>query len=118
MISAIHNQDPGTPLPEGFVRYQVGDVWVDASGGMPLLAEVDAVRNPPKTKLQRETEFLAPYKLTRQTVQMIIGMGELDARLKALANGTTYEDELAENYLRNKTYKTACQLEAVMVAWP
>lgn len=72
---------------------------------------------PPLTKAQREAALLAPYKLNRPTVQLIIGIGELDARLKASTDGTTYEAELADTYTRNKTYRTARLLENEMLSW-
>ena len=38
---------PATDQHPSAVRYQVGAVWVDAIGGRPTQAEVDAILNPP-----------------------------------------------------------------------
>lgn len=47
-IKAIYSQEPNFPATDqhpAAVRYQVGGRWVDAVGGEPTQAEIDAVLN-------------------------------------------------------------------------
>ena len=49
-IRVIYEKDPGFPATDqhpAAVRYQVGNRIVDAIGGQPTQAEVDAILNPP-----------------------------------------------------------------------
>jgi hypothetical protein len=117
MIIAIHNQNPGTGPEDGYTRYQVGAHWVDATTE-PTLADVDAHRNPPKTKAQQIAALLDPYNLQRINIQMVIGMAELRADMVALqtAGATTREADLANSFTRNTAYRVARTLENACLA--
>lgn len=64
---------PATDQHPDAVRYLVGLYYVDAIGGEPTLAELQAVIDPPKTS--------APAMLGRQRAQ---AQDELDAAIAAL----------------------------------
>ena len=104
MIISIHNQDPGTALPEGYTRYQVGAHWVDATTE-PTLAEVDAHRNPPKTKAQLVAAHYAASGQSQLLVQTVIDI--IEDKVKALAPGLgmTFEQGKAAFYASNKAYR-------------
>jgi len=49
MIRVIYEQEPKFPATDQHpdaVRYKIGSLWVDAMGGKPTQAEVDAILNP------------------------------------------------------------------------
>ncbi len=73
---------------------------------------------PAKTKAQKIADLLAPYKLERISIQMVIGMAELRADLVALqTNGaTTREADLANSFTRNTAYRVARTLENACLA--
>lgn len=53
-IRCIFDQEPTFPATDQHpdaARYQVGGRWVDAIGGQPTQAEVDAILNPPPLTL-------------------------------------------------------------------
>lgn len=46
-IYSVQPKFPATDQHPSAVRYQIGALWVDAIGGKPTQAEIDAVLNPP-----------------------------------------------------------------------
>lgn len=104
MIIAIHNQNPGTGPEAGYTRYQVGSHWVDATTE-PTLAEVDAQRNPPKTKAQRVAAHYAASGQSQLLVQMCIDVIEDKAKTLAPGLGMTFEQGKAAFYASNKSYR-------------
>ena len=50
-IRVIYGREPNFPATDQHpdaVRYKIGARWVDAIGGKPSAAEIDAVLNPPQ----------------------------------------------------------------------
>lgn len=51
-IRVIYEAEPKFPATDQHpdaLRYRIGRYWVDAVGGEPSAAEVDAILNPPKS---------------------------------------------------------------------
>jgi hypothetical protein len=80
------------------------------------IAEWQAARLP--TKAQRIAALLAPYKLERISIQMVVGMAELRADLTAVQTGgaTTREADLANSFARNTAYRVSRTLENACLA--
>ncbi len=74
-VYATEPKFPATDQHPDAVRYRVGEWWVDAIGGEPTQAEVDAFVAPP-------ARWLVP-KLT--IVDRLIAAGQDDAAFQALA---------------------------------
>jgi hypothetical protein len=47
-VYAVPPAFPATDQDSAAVRYQVGGYWVDAVGGAPTLADVQAILSPPR----------------------------------------------------------------------
>ena len=73
-IRTTYEKEPDFPASDQHpdaVRYQVGKRWVDAIGGRPTQAEVDAVLDPPEAKLNviRAQMAVADLKIIRALVE-------------------------------------------------
>ena len=44
MIIATHSENPGTAVPAGYTRYQIGSRWVDSNDGSLALATAELAR--------------------------------------------------------------------------
>ena len=78
-IRCIYSAEPKFPATDQHpdaVRYQVGKNWVDAIGGEPTQAEIDAVLNPP------------PRQDTTEQKLALIGLTVVELKA-ALAQTTT-----------------------------
>ena len=78
-IRCIYSAEPNFPATDQHpdaVRYQVGKNWVDAIGGKPTQAEIDAVLNPP------------PRQDTTEQKLALIGLTVVELKA-ALAQTTT-----------------------------
>ena len=91
-----------------------GDRCADAGE----VAAWHAARNPPKTKAQQIAALLAPYKLERISIQMVIGMAELRADLVELKTlgVTTRAADLLNSFNKNVAYRIARTLENACLA--
>lgn len=64
-IRTIYSTEPEFPATDQHpdaIRYQVGNVWVEAIGGEPSQDEIDALLNPPappKTEFELMRDYIA-----------------------------------------------------------
>ena len=84
-IRVIYTEEPDFPATDQHpdaVRYVIGDVWVDAIGGLPLQSEIDAILHP------------LPGVIPPTTSELLI---EIEALTKALiANSVVTEKEIED----------------------
>ena len=92
---------------------QITAIYANAQREGHEFVESATVYTAPLTKAQRIAALLAPYKLERITVQVIIGMAEMRADLTALQTLglTTREADLANSFAKNTAYRIARTLE-------
>lgn len=85
----------------------------DAAATVEQISAHVAARKP--NRAQRVAALFAPYNISRVTAQMVLGMGELEAKLRAATQTEpepiSYEDALADTATRNRTYQVCRALE-------
>jgi hypothetical protein len=74
-IRCIYDEEPTFPATDQHPdakRYKVGGRWVDALGGKPTLAEIDAVLNPPAAQALDPVEKLKAFLAANPDVQELV----------------------------------------------
>jgi hypothetical protein len=89
MIKVLYSDEPNFPASDQHpdaMRYRVGDFWIDATGGEPTQAEIDAMLNPPAPR------SVMPFQASRALLQF----GMLDT-VEAAVAAANRETQLAWN---------------------
>jgi hypothetical protein len=124
-IRCIYTEEPNFPATDQHpdaVRYHIGGMWVDAIGGEPSQAEIDAVLSPVVFREIPRPSFLfmmSKMGITETQVEGLIGkMPEGDARDLALIvfkNQQTFKRDNA--LLQTLTAAAGLTSEQVDTAW-
>lgn len=86
-IRVIYKSEPTFPATDQHpdaVRYHVGSVWVDAIGGQPTQAEIDAVLAPPLPDLA-PYQFRAMLTLSGKEAALTAYLDALPAQARVVA---------------------------------
>ena len=94
-ILVVYGSQPSFPPTDqqpGAVRYQIGNLWVDATGTAPTQADVDAFFNPPTGPIDLATLNAAlaePGSVVRAlALLMLQRINAIDAAINALNTKT------------------------------